>query len=126
MAEQKNTQNKQGNNKQQPPKPPFPGMKNPKGGFNIFWLYGLLAVVLIAINFGDFGASKNEITDKEFFNKLNGGEIEKIVVVNKDFVEVYTNSGSEGGGSAFGIEAPDHTLNIDIDYFFDRFRAGLI
>ncbi len=119
MAEQQNK--KERNNKNNNGKPPFPGMNNPKGGFNVYWLYGLLALAFIAINFMDFGKPSNEITDSQFFTMLRAQEVERVVVVNKEFVEVYTksNSNSKGLGAS-----PDYQFSIvSVDHFLEKIET---
>jgi len=101
-------------------KSPFPNMKNPKGGFNVFWIYGILLVAFLAINSMDFGGASNEITDNQFFTMIRSGEVERVVIVNKEVVEVYTKSGGESNGM-LGGKAPSYSFSIaSVDYFLQR------
>lgn len=62
--------------------------KNPK--FNIYWIYALIAVGFIAINFINFGGDPEEITWQRFVSEmLANREVEKIVVINKEKAEVF-------------------------------------
>jgi len=64
------------------------GKKKP--GFNFYWIYGLLAVVLIALNFYNFGGGAIEISQQRFeVEMLPTNDIEKLVVVNHETVEVF-------------------------------------
>ena len=118
MAEQNK---KEENNKNNNGKPPFPGMNKPKGGFNVYWLYGLLALAFIAINFMDFGKPSNEITDSQFFTMLRAQEVERVVVVNKEFVEVYTKSNSNSNGLG---ASPDYQFSIvSVDHFLEKIET---
>ena len=80
-------------------KAPFEKVKNklgankpklPKTGFNFYWIYAIIAVVFIAINFLNWSSSVKEITWQEFErNMLSKKDVAKVVVVNKEIAEVY-------------------------------------
>ncbi len=74
--------NKQ-NQKQGPIKP------DGKPKFNSYWVIGLILLGLIAVQF--FGNNNNlkEIDQNTFNQMLKEGDIEKIVIVNKERVEIY-------------------------------------
>jgi cell division protease FtsH len=77
-----NTQNNQGSNNNNDKKP-FPK-------FNIYWVYALIAIFFIALNFMNLGGSPKEITWQEFQrNMLKNNDVAKIVVINKQKAEVY-------------------------------------
>ncbi|MFO7868266.1 MAG: ATP-dependent zinc metalloprotease FtsH [Bacteroidales bacterium] len=117
MAQESNNQ-KKGENNGDPKKPNFPNMNNPKGGFNIMWVYAILIISFILINFMDLGSGAEKITDKEFFNKLKSNEIERIVVVNKEFVEVFSKSNPSKGP---GFGTPDYEFSIaSVDVFLEK------
>src|SRR6185436_5887436 len=69
----------------------IPRINSPKGPkFNIYWIYGLILVVLIAIQFFPFTKTVKQISFEEFDqNMLQSEDVEKLVVVNKEYVEVY-------------------------------------
>src|SRR5258706_10879934 len=72
--------------KQVPPriKPPRP----PR--FNIYWVYGLILVVLLAVNFFPFSRTAKLISFEEFSQSmLQTQDVDKLVVVNKEYVEIY-------------------------------------
>ena len=78
-----NTENNQGYNNQNNDKKPFPK-------FNIYWVYALIAIFFIALNFMNLGGNAKEITWQEFQrNMLKNNDVEKIVVINKQKAEVY-------------------------------------
>lgn len=93
MAEDNNNAPQGG---QQPKKnQPFFGSNNkkrPKGNFSIYWVYAILAVSFIAIQFINFTPGPKEISWKEFYVMLKNKDVEKLVVVNKETVEVYTKT----------------------------------
>ncbi len=74
------------------------GMDKKDGGkpefskFNSFWLYGLIAVVLIALNIYNFtGAKTDDISWPAFSQKLVNQEVKDVIIVNERVVNVYTN-----------------------------------
>jgi cell division protease FtsH len=72
---------KQGPPRINPPRPPR---------FNIYWVYGLILVVLLVVNFFPFSRSAKLISFEEFSQSmLQTQDVEKLVVVNKEYVEVY-------------------------------------
>jgi len=75
-----NTQDSNNNNND---KKPFPK-------FNIYWVYALIAIFFIALNFMNLGGNPKEITWQEFQrNMLKNEDVKKIVVINKQKAEVY-------------------------------------
>jgi len=66
-------------------------IKKPKGGFNFYWVYGILAVVFIAINFINWGGSTEEITFQKFEkDMLATHDVEKLVYKkSKEYVQVF-------------------------------------
>lgn len=64
--------------------------KSKKPRFNFYWIYLLIALVFIAINFfpKDFARETNWLEVKKM---LSNGEVESFKVINKEFVYVYLN-----------------------------------
>lgn len=84
--ENKETPNNKPNNK-------LPLPKNPK--VNYYWIYALVAILLIALNFMSFNAGSKQSTEQEFLTDLlPSGDVSKIVVVNSKKVEVYIKEDS--------------------------------
>ena len=76
----------------------IPGMpggddKSPRKGpkFSIYWIYAIIAVVLIGANFFNMSPDANKTTELEFRQKmLANGDVEKLdLVKNKELVRVY-------------------------------------
>ncbi|MCK5068310.1 MAG: hypothetical protein KAR16_12760, partial [Bacteroidales bacterium] len=74
----------------------FPGgnLGNRPGGpikpkFNSYWIIGIILLVMIGIQFLSSGNSLKEMDSNRFFQVLQNGDIEKIVIVNKEKVEIY-------------------------------------
>lgn len=66
-------------------------IKNPKSWFNIYWIYGILAVVFIALQFVNFGGTETkDIAMERFVNDfLTNNEVEKVNIVNGEYAEVF-------------------------------------
>ncbi len=81
MAEEKQTsRNKQeGSPKGRPPRPKF----------NFYWVYGIIAVIFIALTFTNWGGGTQKVDWGELRDMLRDQDIEKIVVVNKEEAEIY-------------------------------------
>jgi AFG3 family protein len=65
--------------------------KQPNKRFNFYWVYGAIAIFLIALQFLPLGGgpSKN-ITESKLYNQmLADGDVDSIVIVNGTLVEVY-------------------------------------
>lgn len=66
--------------------------KSPKKGpkFNVYWIYAIIGIILISMQFFDFRNAPKEISFQEFQrNLLQEHDVQKLVVVNKSDVEVY-------------------------------------
>jgi len=63
------------------------GPQKPK--FNSYWIIGIILLAMIGIQFMGSGNSLKEIDNNRFFQILEEGDVEKIVIVNKEKVEVY-------------------------------------
>lgn len=62
--------------------------KPPK--FSIYWVYAVIGAILLALNFLPFSNTTKTISWEEFNqNMLQAHDVEKLVVVNKEVVEVY-------------------------------------
>ncbi len=63
---------------------------NKKPKFNVFWIYGLIGIAFASMFFLEKGKKPVETNWKVFKNEfLLKNEVEKIVIVNKRFVEIY-------------------------------------
>ncbi len=83
--------NKEKNKKKNAPKTsPDNKNKKPQPKFNIYWIYGLIAISFIAITFWNSGGHMQEITWQRFEREmLKNKDVEKIVIVNKERAEIY-------------------------------------
>ena len=65
--------------------------KNPsKFKFNMYWVYGAIFLVFIAISLLDNTAlTTKKITTNKFYKVLESNDIEKILIINKNVAEIY-------------------------------------
>ncbi len=74
----------QGNNN-----PQQPGEPKKKNRFNFYWIYGLILLALLTLQFLNVSSTK-PINQKQFEqDMLLEGEVEKVEIVNDKYVEVY-------------------------------------
>ncbi len=67
------------------PRPSFP-----KFNFNLYWIYGLVLIILFAIQFMNFGGRPREITWNDFEKDiLSKDDVARLEVVNREQVRVY-------------------------------------
>ena len=72
-------------------KPDLKGLK-PKPGkpkFSFYWIYAILAVAIIGLQFMNWGTPAKEIQWGEVREKLMDQDVERIVLVNREFAEIY-------------------------------------
>jgi AFG3 family protein len=122
MINKENQTNKDNSNK---------SPKKPK--MNVYWIYGAIALLFIGMQFfGSMGGSVKETTWKDFKNNmLLQKDVAKIVVVNKEKVEVHIKSGKLGTGkyqefSNEGITSGPHfyfTIG-SVDYFEEQMHEA--
>lgn len=62
---------------------------NKKKKFNIYWIYGLLAIIFIVMQYVNFGHEPKEIGWSKVEQMIQKKDIQKIVVINNKFAEVY-------------------------------------
>ena len=60
-----------------------------KPKFNSYWIIGIILLVMIGIQLLSSSGGLMEIDSHRFFQILKNGDIEKLVIVNKEKVEVY-------------------------------------
>ncbi len=86
-------------NKQRPGPPAGPENQPPRKGprFNIYWIYGIIFLILIGVQFFGSGTSSNSSQHSfyEFKTKyLDKGLVKKLIVVNNSEVEVFLTDNS--------------------------------
>ncbi|MCK4854137.1 MAG: ATP-dependent zinc metalloprotease FtsH [Bacteroidales bacterium] len=80
------------NQKDLPPKSddkPGKGI-TPRPKFNVYWIYGIIGLAIIGTYFLNLGSGVEEITRQRFEKEmLLSYDVQKIIIVNKERVEVY-------------------------------------
>lgn len=84
----------EGKNTQKTPPPDKPQGNKPKGKFNFYWIYALIAVIFIGLQFMNWGQSPNNVDWGDLKEMLKDQDIEKIVVVNRENAEIYIRESS--------------------------------
>lgn len=118
-------------------KPGMPG-SNPKRKFNFYWIYGILALVFIGINFfsDQWGGTMKETTWGQFEKMLVKKDVEKVVVINKEHARIYIKKDkiladttykdfqSQGLGGKIN-EGPHYTFEVgSVDNFEEKIRSA--
>ncbi|MCD6091276.1 MAG: ATP-dependent zinc metalloprotease FtsH [Bacteroidales bacterium] len=127
MTEQKNKTNKTEKKKTSQNSNPLKS----KGKFNFYWIYGILAVIFIGLQFLGGTDTSKETNWGELKSMLQNGDIEKLTLVNKEIAEIYikkdklseyTNKGTNNSTSTnFGAPSPDFYYQIgSIETFEQR------
>jgi ATP-dependent metalloprotease FtsH len=66
-----------------------PKGKNPKGKFNFYWIYGVLAVIFIGSLVVNWQGNSKKASWGDIKDMLSRGDVEKIILVNKEKAEIY-------------------------------------
>lgn len=66
-----------------------------KPAFNFYWIYAIIAVILIAFTLFDWEGGAREITEQEFKTEmLVKGDVDRIVVMDNKLVKVFIKEGA--------------------------------
>lgn len=102
---------------------------NPK--FNSYWIYGLLALFLIGLNFYSLTSATTEPIDRGTFNQMvRNGDIEKVAVINKEYAHVYLKEDRvdkypNAADSKFGTPRPHFEFQILSPEAFEQSLAEI-
>jgi cell division protease FtsH len=131
MAEKNQPYNKNTGNKEN--KNPFNkitggGGSNKKSKFNFYWIYGILAVIFIGIQFLNLGGTAEKTDWRHLKQMLSDNDVEKITLINKETAEIYIKPDKlqeekykdVNKGGKFGQEAPQYYYNISDPALFDK------
>ena len=97
------------------------GTNKPK--INSYWIIGIILLVMIGIQLISSSGNLKEIDSNRFFQVLQRGDIEKIVIVNKEKVEIYIKAErladpvyddikSQKSNTVLGQSLPQYFFNI--------------
>lgn len=77
-------------NKPKQEKPKTERSKSDKPKFNVYWVYAIIAVVFIGMQFMNFGSGAIQTNWNDFKQRmLNNDDVKKVVVVNRERVEIF-------------------------------------
>ncbi len=101
---------------------------NNNSRFNSYWIYGLLALFLLALNFYSLSNPGSEqLSELKFWEMVREGDINKLEIINQKYAYVYLKEDSKSkypdlSSSKFG-SGPDGTFQIgDLQYFQSELR----
>ncbi len=93
-----------------------------KPKFNIYWVYGLILVIFIGLNFYDFGSSVKVIDRTKFEEMVKAGDVARVLIVNNEKVEVYIKKEklSDEKYNALSKKGPQYSFNIGSPEVFEN------
>lgn len=62
--------------------------------FNFYWVYAIIGVILISINLFSWNSVMQKTTPQEFKQMVLAGDVEQIIIVNKEMAEVHIKADS--------------------------------
>ena len=119
-------ENKQNNKEPNIPFQKGGGSSKPK--FNFYWIYGILLLVFIGLQFVYSGGTSKKTNWGELKEMLKNGDVDRIVLVNKEFAEIYIKPELLGKGkykdlkrgSGFGADQPQFIYTVISPDKFDE------
>ena len=66
----------------------LPKGKSPKNSFNFYWIYAIIAIVLISLNLFNFEAPLSKISYQDFKQMVFKRQVEKVTIENGESVKV--------------------------------------
>jgi len=112
------------NQKKQPLKPG--GIKAGKPKFSFYWIYGIMAVLFLALTFFNNDNSSQEADWGQVRTMLKNEDVEKVILVNKEIAEIYikedkkSNYDIKDEGSSFAENLPDFYYQIGSIETFEK------
>lgn len=109
-------------NKDKSPNNPFNQPKKPGSGFNFYWIYAVLIILLLSVNLFQWGGGTRETSEMAFEKMVNEGDVLRVEVVNKQVAEVWLTKDalkdSLHKANKVTAEGPQYQFNIgSIDNF---------
>lgn len=105
--------------------------KPQKSKFNFYWIYGILAIVFLSLTIFNNGSSGEEIGWGKVQEMLRQGDVEKLILVNKEQAEIYLKAdkrsdyGKSGNSGGFSGYSPDYSYQIgSIETFENRVQEA--
>ena len=86
---------------QKTPNKKFPKNNSPIGQSKIYWVYGIIALIFLVIQFSSVNTSQS-ITETEFLNKVENNEVKSVTfVTNAGYAEVELNNSTNSSKLQF-------------------------
>ena len=86
---------------QKTPNKKFPKNNSPIGQSKIYWVYGIIALIFLVIQFSSVNSSQS-ITETEFLNKVENNEVKSVTfVTNAGYAEVELNNSTNSSKLQF-------------------------
>jgi cell division protease FtsH len=107
---------------------PDPKLKNNKPRFSYYWIYALLAVLIIGLQLMNWNTTVKNIGWGELKEMILNQEVERLVLVNKEFAEVFIKKDKLAlekfkdvrPGEGFGSTRPQYVYNIGSVETFEK------
>jgi len=100
---------------------------NNSGRFNSYWIYGLLALFILAINFYSITNANNDpLGWDKFTEMLRQNDIDRLIIVNKEYAEIFVKENAldrypDAAKSKFGAKRPHFSFPIGtVEVFNDQ------
>ncbi len=101
-------------------------LKRPK--FSFYWIYGILALVFLGLQFMNFGGQSKKTDWKDLKQMLQNKDIQKIVLVNKEVGEIYIKADKLKDpkykdlpqSSTFGQSEPQFIYSVASPTYFEQ------
>lgn len=116
--------------------PKTPKSDDQKSKFSFYWVYGLLAVIFIGLQFYSWDTGTKRIEKGELLKMLQEQDVDSIILVNKESAEIFVKAerlskykGEDGKPKSkkvtFGVSQPDFLYQIgEVGTFEDDLRRA--
>lgn len=93
-----------------------------KPRFNIYWVYALILLIFLALNFYDFGGKAKVIDRNKFEILVKDGDVARVMIVNNEKVEVFIKKEKldDEKYKNFPKKGPHFTFNIGSSEVFEN------
>jgi AFG3 family protein len=98
---------------------------NGNGGFGSYWIYGLIALILIGFNAYQWGTTeKKDIDWQKFESLMKAGDIQKVTVVNKSQLHIFVKDDRLANNGLVKSKFPNRP-HLYLDIPIEDFREGM-
>jgi ATP-dependent metalloprotease FtsH len=95
------------------------------GGFNFYWIYAILIILLLSVNLFQWSGGTKEITEYQFYKDLvSRGHVKKVEIINNKTAEIYIKK--EALNDAYHVknkvskEGPQYSFTIGSVEIFQK------